>query len=618
MDASQQARPTRVLFLAALLLVLGVAWIYAPVRAHGFVSYDDEVYLTANPHVAQGLDPAEIGWVFTHAHAANYHPLTWIAHMLDVELFGLDDPGAHHLVNVALHALNAVLVLLLLQRLLGAPWASFLGAALFAWHPLRVESVAWASERKDVLCASFFLAALLAHLAYARRPTLLRYGAVALATALALLAKPMAVTLPGVLLVLDLAVLGRRGRRVWLEKLPLVALCVVGALSTWLAQEVGGATTNIASLPLDLRILNALATVAVYLRQTLWPAGLACFYPLAALVAETPRAELWLPAAAGFLLVVGGLALGWRERARRPWLLAGWLWTLGTLVPVVGLKQVGSQAHADRYTYLPLVGVAWIVAGLALELTRRRKVFAAPFALGLVVLLPFARRQTHVWRDTESLFTHALAVTERNYIAHTGLAAWQLEQGESELAEEHFRAALRLYPLDANALTGLGRIALERGDLVAAEEHLERAKAIVASKWVRYHLGRLRLFQRAPERALKEFRAALELDPSLVDAHFNAGQILFNLGRKDEARAAFDAALGLAPAHAGALNGLGVLALDANDAATAEDLFTRAVAADPDYADAHNNLAVALERQGRRDEARTHRAEAQRLYGERP
>jgi len=598
--------------LAALVLVLGVLAIYAPVRAHGFVSYDDEVYLTANPHVAKGLDPAEIAWVFTHDHAANYHPLTWLSHMLDVELFALE-PGPHHLVNVGLHALNALLVLALLARLTRSSAAAFLGAALFAWHPLRVESVAWASERKDVLCALFFLAAVHAHLAHARAPSAARLALVSLCSALALLAKPMAVTLPALLLVLDLTVLGRRGMGPWLEKLPLVLLAAAGALSTWLAQEVGGATTNITALPLDLRLLNALRSVAVYVGQTVWPFDLAGFYPLAALVADEPRRELLPLALVGLALVVLGLVVGLRARTRRPWLLASVLWTLGMLVPVIGLKQVGSQAHADRYTYLPLIGLAWLVAAGALELARERRALQAALLVLPAALVPLARRQVHVWRDTESLFTHALAVTERNYIAHTGLGSWLLEQGRGDEAAGHFRAALEHNALDANALTGLGRLELDRGELEAAEQHLLAARAIVDSKWVRYHLGRLRLLQRRPEPALAEYRAALELDPSLVDAHFNAGQLLYNLARPDEARAAFEQALALDPEHAGAWNGLGALALAQDDAARAAEAFARAVAADAEYADAHHNLAVALERLGRSEEARAARAEAQRL-----
>jgi tetratricopeptide (TPR) repeat protein len=615
-DARDPRRERRSTLLAALGLVLAVVAVYWPVRTHGFVAYDDEVYLTGNPHVRKGLDWDEIVWVFGHEHAANYHPVTWLAHMLDVELFGLA-PGPHHLVDVALHALNACLVLLLARALLASPWAAALAAALFALHPLRVESVAWASEKKDVLCATFYLAGLLLYLRYGRAPSLGRYLLVALALALALLSKPMAVTFPFVALLLDVWPLRRLAlerpfadavaRRVWLEKLPLLVLAALGAVSTWFAQEVGGAASGTQAVPFGLRVLNALASYGVYLRETFQPTELAVFHPLAAIVAAEPRAEL-IPAAALALLVLGGTSwLAWRARRRMPWFLLGWCWYLGLLVPVLGLKQVGAQAHADRYTYLPLIGVAWIVAGLARELVGRWPRLrwpAAGFALACIAALAVrTRSQLATWRDTRSLFEHALAVEEKSYVAHAGLGAYYLEQGERERARAHLEAALAIDALDATALTTLGRMELDAGNLAAAEQYLLRAKQVHASKWVRYHVGRLKLHQGNLAAAAREFGAALELDPSLVDARFNLGQTLFQLGRKSEARACFADLQALDPRHAGAWNGLGVLALEAGEIEEAERCFRRAVELDPRYADAVNNLGVALERQGRASEA---------------
>jgi tetratricopeptide (TPR) repeat protein len=613
-DASMDRRERMRVVLACLGLVLAVVALYWPVRAHGFVAYDDEVYLTGNPHVAKGLDWDEIVWVFSHEHAANYHPVTWLAHMLDVELFGLA-PGPHHLVNVALHALNACLVLFLCRALLASTWASALAAALFALHPLRVESVAWASERKDVLCATFLLAGLLLYLRHGRAPSPGRYALVALALALALLSKPMAVTFPCVALLLDVWPLRRLGpgagstsKRVWLEKLPLLALAALGALSTWFAQEVGGAASGIRAVPLDLRLLNALASYGVYLSETFWPAELAVFHPLAAIVSSAPRAELLVPAAASTLVLAAVSVLAWRARARAPWFLLGWCWYLGLLVPVLGLKQVGVQAHADRYTYLPLVGVAWAVAGLARELVRRRASLRGPVvALALACLAALAVRariQLATWRDTRTLFEHALEVEEQSYVAHAALGAYWLERGERERARAHLEAALAIEALDAAALTTLGRMELDAGNLAAAEQFLLRAKQVHASKWVRYHVGRLKLAQGNLEAAAREFRAALELDPSLVDARFNLGQTLFGLGRREAARASFEDLRALDPRHAGAWNGLGVLALEGGEAVEAERCFRRAVELDPRYADAHHNLAVALEHLGRTDEAR--------------
>ncbi len=611
----------------ALGLVLVLFFVYWPVHAHDFVSYDDEVYLTTNPHVAKGLDWAEIRWVFTHAHAANYHPLTWLSHMLDVELFGLA-PGPHHLMNVALHALNTLLVLLLCRALLASTWAAGLAAALFGLHPLRVESVAWASERKDVLCALFFLATLLAYLRYGRAPSAPRYLAVLSCATLALLAKPMAVTLPCVVLLLDAWPLGRldprrpwraavpgTGARILLEKLPLFALAAGGALSTWFAQELGGAVSGTLAVPIELRLWNALATYGIYLRETLWPAGLAVFHPLAAVTADEPRAALLAPA---LLSALGLLALGvlaWRTRARAPWFWVGLCWFLGTLVPAIGLKQVGSQAHADRYTYLPLVGVAWILAGGLLALVRARPALQRPVAalalLGVLALAAATRVQVGVWRDTRTLFEHALAVTEDNYVAHAALGAYHLNDDPAR-ARAHLEQALAIHPLDATARTSLARLELEAGNLAAAEAELARARALHDSKWVRYHSGRLRLLQRDPEGAAREFAAALELDPSLVDARFNLGQVLFGLGRTAEARAHFERALALDPEHAGAHNGLGAVQLE-QDPRAAEASFARALELDPDYADACNNLGVALERQGRAQEARAAFARAREL-----
>jgi protein O-mannosyl-transferase len=608
----------------ALGLVLAVLALYWPVRTHGFVNYDDEVYLTDNPHVARGLDWGELGWLFTHEHAANYHPLTWLSHMLDVELFGLE-PGPHHLVNVALHALNAVLVLYLARALLGSAWAAGLAAALFALHPLRVESVAWASERKDVLCASFYLGALLAYLRYGRAPSAGRYALVLGLALLALLAKPMAVTLPCALLLLDLWPLERLERarpwrpesgagRVWLEKLPLFALVAAASFVTWKAQVVAGAASGTTTVPLDLRAWNALTTVGVYLRQSVWPAELCVFYPLTAVVDDAARTALRTPA----LLALGGLAasgfLAWRLRLRAPWVLTGLAWFVGLLVPVIGLKQVGSQAHADRYTYLPLVGVAWIVAGGAAALARRgRTERAAVVALALAALAALtvaARRQLATWRDTRTLFERALAVDPRNYVAHASLAADALAAGEVELARTHAAEALAIYPLDPASLTTLGRVELAAGNLDAAQAVLERAARLQATKWVRYHLGKVYQARGDASGAAREYAAALALDPSLVDAHFNLGQARYALGDKAEARACFERALALGPDHAGAWNGLGVLALEAGDLATAEAHFARACELDPGYADALHNLSVVLERLGRTEEARAKAREA--------
>ncbi len=610
LPAQFEARERTRFVALALALVVAVSVVYAPVRAHGFVAYDDDVYLTANAHVARGLDWAQIGWVWTHPLAANYHPLTWLSHMLDVQLFGLE-PGPHHLVNVALHALNAFLVLLLGRALLASTWAAALAAALFALHPLRVESVAWASERKDLLCAAFFLTGVLAYLAYGRAPTRARYLVVCVGLVLALLSKPMAVTFPCVALLLDLWPLGRldparpwrarvpgAGRRIVLEKLPLLALAFLGALATWLAQDSGGAGSSASVLPFDLRALNALAACGVYLRQTLWPAGLSVFYPLAAAVAEEPRARLLGPALlAGVALGAGSLA-AWRARVRRPWFLLGWCWFLVMLVPVLGLKQVGAQAHADRYTYLPLLGVAWIVAGFARELGPRRARARGP-ALVLATLVVSAlalaaRRQVAVWADTPALFEHALRVTDANYVAHNALGAHYLQQGELERARLHLEQSLALFPQLASTLNLLGRLELEAGNLPAAEDYLQRAARLGRLSAVHFQLGRLRLAQGDRARAAAEFTAALELDPWLTDARFNLGQVLFELGRMDEARAELERAFAAEPGglRPRAHNNLGLALASRGETERALAHFEAAAAAQPGFFEAELNAGL--------------------------
>lgn len=610
MSSGDAPRERARLVVLALALVLGVAFVYAPVRAHAFVAYDDDVYLTANPHVARGLDWAEIRWVWTNPLAANYHPLTWMSHMLDVQLFGLE-PGPHHLVNVALHALNTLLVLALGRRLLASTLGAALAAGLFALHPLRVESVAWASERKDLLCAAFFLAGVLAYLAYGRARSLGRYLVVCVSLALALLSKPMAVTFPLVALLLDVWPLGRLdpvrpwratepggGRRLVLEKLPLVALALLGAVATWLAQESGGSTSSARVLPLDLRVLNALAACGVYLRQSVWPTGLAVFYPLAAAVEEAPRARLLVPALLAGLVLGAGCLWAWRARAQRPWFAFAWGWFLLTLVPVLGLKQVGAQAHADRYTYLPLLGLAWIAAGFAQELVRRRASLRGPaLALAAAVLLALglgARAQVGVWADTRTLFEHALRVTERNYMAHTVLGTHHLQLGETAEARAHLEQALAIYPLEASTLGLLGRLELEAENLPAAEAFLQRAARLRALPWVHHHLGRLRLAQHDRERAVAEFSAALELDPWLTEARFNLGQVLFELGRMRAARAELERAFALEPGaqRPRAHNNLGLALLSLGEPEPALAHFEAAAAAQPGFFEAELNAGL--------------------------
>ncbi|HWR97009.1 MAG TPA: tetratricopeptide repeat protein [Candidatus Methanoperedens sp.] len=493
------------LALAALVLIA-----FSPVLRNEFVGIDDGTYILENPHVARGLTVPGAVWAFTNrGYAMNWHPLTWLSHMLDVSLFGLA-PRGHHAVNLLLHLLNALLLFLVLGRWTGAFWRSALVAALFAVHPLHVESVAWASERKDVLSALFFLLTLGAYRGYVGRPGGLRYLAVAGCLTLGLLSKQMLVTLPFLLLVLDVWPLGRlrgplRARSlapVVLEKLPLAALSAIFSLVVYLIQTEGGAHASLPGLTLPVRAANALMSYAAYLAKTVWPHELIVFYP-------HPRA---LPGLGPALLAAGALlglslaaALGLR---RRPWLAAGWLWYLGTLVPVIGLVQVGRQALADRYTYVPLVGV-FIAAswGLAAAVRGRRQRLIAGVAAGaiLLALTAASREQVRLWRDGKTLFGHAVAVDPRSSLAHHNLANVLLKEGHTQEAIEHYRQVTRLLPEYAEAYVGLG---VASGVLGLLEEE---------ASW---------------------YRQALAVDPRNYKALVNLGAAYRDLGRLQEAGAA--------------------------------------------------------------------------------
>ncbi|MBI4577372.1 MAG: tetratricopeptide repeat protein [Planctomycetes bacterium] len=506
--------PTHLVLGAALLLAtLAVWW---PATSNGFVDYDDPAYVTANPRVQDGPTVDGLRWALTARTASNWHPLTWLSHMLDCRLHGLD-PRGHHLSSVFCHALAAVLLYGALGRLTGGWWSSALAAALFALHPLRTESVAWVAERKDVLSGALGFACLLAWSRYLERPAPGRYVAPLALHALALAAKPMLVTLPCLLLLLDLWPARRLGRgpaRLVLEKLPFLALSAASSWLTWQAQHAGNATVDLAAYPVGVRVSNAAVSCVAYLGQALWPAGLVVFYPHPEARIDPTRVAL---AAAGLALAT---ALALAAARRRPWWTVGWLWYLGTLVPVIGLVQVGAQARADRYTYLPLVGLAWALAWEAAALARRglaaRAAVAAASLAALAALVPLTHAQVAVWRDTGTLFRHALAATEENWLAHNALGDHLRKEDRLDEAAGEFRAALVVWPLYAEAHNNLGGV-------LALQGRLDEAAA---------HLGE-----------------AVRIKPRYADAHSNLGVVLASLGRRDEAERHLREALTLDPDH---------------------------------------------------------------------
>ncbi|MCK6447562.1 MAG: tetratricopeptide repeat protein [Planctomycetes bacterium] len=589
--------------LAAALLLLVVAVAFAGVWNAGFVDYDDSDYVLTNAHVASGLSLANVEWAFTHTHASNWHPLTWIAHMVNVELFGLA-PRGHHVVNVAVHALNAWLVFALLVRFGAARTSAWLGAALFALHPLRVESVAWVAELKDVLGACFALLALHAWTSWVERRGAVRYLLAALLFACGLCAKPTVVTLPFALLLFDAWPFVRfesthRARCVALlvaEKLPFFALAAAASLATVYAQGEGQALGVADDYPLGGRIANALHAYRTYLTQTVWPVDLVPFYPY--------EARSFADAS----VIKGVLALGlftflaWRARALAPWALVAWFWFLGTLVPMIGLVQVGGQSHADRYTYLPHVGLALLVAFALERVSHERKTL--PRSLAVAVLLACGVGtvlQTRVWRSSETLFRHALAHTEQSYVMQNALANVLIDDGRSDealgLLDETVRDFPRFRKARYNrmrALLELGRfddaraerdawLALEPGDVAFS---LELARLGLAN-------GELARFEAEAEALLVRNPAAVELRRELALERLVAG-------RAEDGYQSLQFASTLRPADAKL----------ANEASGARELARTPDALGPDGLALERALAERLVRRADRLEARGESAAA--------
>jgi tetratricopeptide (TPR) repeat protein len=470
-------------FLVCLLLAGMVLLAYVQVKDHQFITFDDDMYVTQNPMVRAGLTWQGAEWAFTAMHSSNWHPLTWLSHMVDCQLYGLR-PGGHHLSNVIFHLANTILLFLFFSRVTGALWPSALVAALFALHPLHVESVAWVSERKDVLSTFFWLATIWAYAWYAAAPSLGRYLAVILAFALGLMAKPMLVTLPLVLLLLDYWPLGRlRGlvpgavpsgarqpssgsfkRLVWPllgEKIPLLALAALSCLVTLVAQKLSGSVQSLTLLPLGTRLANALAAYVKYALKMFWPYPMSFFYPLAPVL-------WWQAVAAGLLLLALSALLLYGAR-RHPYLAVGWLWYLGTLVPVIGLVQVGGQAMADRYTYIPFIGLFIIVAWGTFELTarwRHQGVALGAVSVGLLTACLLSTRvQATYWRNSESLFNHALEVTGDNYMAYHHLGMDLANRGKLEQAIAMYKKTLSLAPAYPSAYNNLAIVYARQGRL---------------------------------------------------------------------------------------------------------------------------------------------------------
>jgi Tfp pilus assembly protein PilF len=599
-------RGPRVELLVAAAVAVLTLLVYARSYGFEFVKYDDPVYVVYNPHVETGLTADGVRWAFTTFDCGNWHPLTWLSLQLDATLYGGLKPGFFHLTNVLLHAANAVLLFLVLGRLTGAVWRSAVVAALFALHPLHVESVAWVAERKDVLSTLFWMLTLVAYLGYVRRPGVGRYLLVALALALGLMAKPMLVTLPCVLLLLDYWPLRRRPAVSWprlvIEKLPLFGLVVASCVVTVIAQREGQAVAPLAALPLAARIGNALLAYVGYLGMMLWPVHLAVYYPHPG----TGVSVGWAVAAGLLLAAVTALVLG--PGRRRPYLAVGWLWYLGTLVPVIGLVQVGGQALADRYTYVPLIGVflllTWGAADLATAWRLPRSYPAATAALVLFACAVLTEVQLGYWLNNLELWKHAAAVTDRNVLAHINLGTCYNEAHMLTAARKEFETAVAIDPKVAEAHNNLGQVLGEIGLPERAAAEYRQATALTPGlSRPHFNLGTVLAELGRPEEAVKEVRAAIALEPANASFHNSFGGLLWDLGRPEEAEAEYRTAIDLDPRDAYPHRNLGMLLLDLGRRQEALPELRQAVTLDPENAELHRNLGRALREEGQLEEA---------------
>lgn len=533
-DLSKYATPA----LCALLIALTLAAFW-PVRTHDFINFDDGLYVNANPMVQAGFTTDSVRWAFTSSHASNWHPLTWLSHMLDCQLFGLN-AGAHHLTNLFLHAANMLLLLWLLVRMTGAWGRSLVVAGLFALHPLHVESVAWIAERKDLLSAFFGLLCLLAYVRYVSESKVqspkskAAYALALVFFALGLMSKPMLVTWPFVMLLLDYWPLRRFERstlnphpstlpRLLLEKLPFLGLTIASSIVTFLVQERTGAVASLDMHPLGSRMMNAITAYAGYIWKTLWPANLSIMY----LPPEQRDVELVLFAGLLLCLATGFVLF---KAAKWRFLPTGWFWYLGALVPVIGLVQVGNQAMADRYTYLPSIGLFIVAAWGGWELLARRSWGRAVAGVTAVIILLgcawATRQQVLLWRDSETLFTHCLRVTKDNYIIHNNLGTALMLKGRFDEARPHYEEALRLRPLYSEALNNMGVLLTREGRVSEALPLLEAAVRLSHRRAGVYgELAVALAFEGRFEDAINYYQLAIAAKPDSVEAHNNLAWI---------------------------------------------------------------------------------------------
>ena len=581
---------------------VGLVWlVFGQTLGHQFVNLDDGAYVFRNSQVIRGLSIEGIRWAFTHPVAANWHPLTMLSHMLDCQLYGLS-PAGHHLTNVVLHAMSVLLLFFAFWQMTRALWKSAFVAAVFAIHPLHVESVAWIAERKDVLSALFFTLTIIAYVHYTRRPSLLRYFLVLFVFACGLLAKPMLVTVPFILLLLDYWPLNRAQRsavsdqkssdlswtKLLLEKVPLLVLSAAASVGTIVTQE-----QSIQHFSLGARLGNAFVSVMTYLRQTIWPRDLAVFYPYPD--NGLPFGEL----SAAIAIFAAITFLAFFLRRKRPYVWIGWLWFVGMLIPVIGLVQVGIQAHADRYNYLPQIGLTLIATWAFTDLSRGRpygRAVIVPISLAVVIALAWiARIQSSYWFDSQSLWEHALAVAPDNEMVREHLSEAYLSKGRIEDSIAQGREAARLLPQSADAHGVLGAALARTSELEEARSELLTAlKLNPKLARARFNLANVLLQQGNADAAVASYQSELDLYPNFAEGHNNLANALLRMGQLDKAREHLRIALQLNPKYPEAHNNLAIVLSQTEGLRQAINEWEKTLLIDPNNLEAHSNLAWVL------------------------
>ena len=551
--------------LISICLVAAIIAVYWPVYKYDFVKYDDNTYVTDNINVQSGLNFKNIRWAFTADYASNWHPVTWMSHTLDWQLFKNWADG-HHLVNVLFHILNTLLLFYIFRRMTKAIWPSAFVAAAFALHPLHVESVAWIAERKDVLSTFFWLLTMWAYVHYVEKPKLKWYLASLVFFILGLMSKPMLVTLPFVLLLLDYWPLERKfSKMLIIEKVPFFICSIASSIVTFFVQQKSGAMSNIELFGLTARINNAVAAYVMYIVKMIWPVRLAALYPHPGGGISTARVIV-----CALLLVVASICFIYLGR-RRKFLTVGWLWYLGTLVPVIGLVQVGSQAMADRYTYMTLTGLFIIIGWGAKEIIHNKKM--SLMWLAVIVLLASAvtaRQQLKYWENSLTLFEHTLQVTENNYFILSNYATYLSELDRLDQAVERFNEALKIKPDSAEVHNNLGGTLLKIGKTQQAIEH---------------------------------FKLAIKYKPDLAQAYCNLAEALKNQGKPEEAVSYYQQAIKIKPNYVSAWLGLAITFNEMKDFDRAMEHFNKVLEIDRNNVFAHGHLGMALAAVGKTDEA---------------